>query len=547
MPDAPIPRDPTRDTRTPEELAPRKPSPEDLARRQIGTTEVSGRGALVLVVVAIALVFVPPSLHLSSGAAESWADFLEPPRRLDSATALHDLLVERIAALEEGLEDSSPIREAVRAPYHRLLVATRFGTPQVAVGRDGWLYLRSGLAHLTGPPALAPRRESAISPNPSRLRTVDPRPALVALDRDLHERGIRLLVVLAPTKAAVVPGPLVGPDGPKAPLANPSTTEILGGLREAGLDVLDGTTVLAPLGPAAFLRVDSHWSPAGVDAVAEAIAERVDRLGLAFADPPKAASERSVVVSSVGDLGRLVDATTEEEVTIRPVTLEGEEARIPGAEVLVVGDSFSNVFSSEHLDWGADAGLAERLASRLGRPVDRLAVDDGGDVESRQALARAAAGSRLDRVRVLVLELAARELSGGHWPIVPLSRAEPTKSGTNARTQRPGPSAELLRVEVLASAESNRDGPSPYRDELVALRVRVLEPDERGELLLYGRSRIDGEPGPFARTPTGAVLEVRVVAWEDAEDEERSLQRIELDDDSWLLPASLILSGPELP
>jgi alginate O-acetyltransferase complex protein AlgJ len=94
--------------------------------------------------------------------------------------------------------------------------------------------------------------------------------------------------------------------------------------------------------------------------------------------------------------------------------------RDPAAEVLVLGDSFTNVFSQPELGWGTGAGLAEQLSFLLQRPVDRIAVNAGGAYASRQALARelAAGRDRLRGKRVLVYELAARELASGDWRLV---------------------------------------------------------------------------------------------------------------------------------
>jgi hypothetical protein len=89
------------------------------------------------------------------------------------------------------------------------------------------------------------------------------------------------------------------------------------------------------------------------------------------------------------------------------------------AEVLLLGDSFTNVFSQPEMGWGEAAGLAPHLALALGdgHGVDVIAQNDSGAFATRQELARAlAAGTdRLQGKRVVVWELAARELSVGNW------------------------------------------------------------------------------------------------------------------------------------
>jgi alginate O-acetyltransferase complex protein AlgJ len=89
----------------------------------------------------------------------------------------------------------------------------------------------------------------------------------------------------------------------------------------------------------------------------------------------------------------------------------------PNADVLLLGDSFTNVFSLEGMGWGAASGLAPHLSLALGRPVDVIAQNDSGAFATRQALARELAGGidRLAGKRVVVWEFASRELSVGDW------------------------------------------------------------------------------------------------------------------------------------
>ena len=89
----------------------------------------------------------------------------------------------------------------------------------------------------------------------------------------------------------------------------------------------------------------------------------------------------------------------------------------PGAEVLLLGDSFTNVYSVPELGWGEGAGLAEQLAFALERPVDRIAVNAGGAWTARQRLvAELRRGSdRLAGKRLVVYEFAVRELTSGDW------------------------------------------------------------------------------------------------------------------------------------
>ena len=73
----------------------------------------------------------------------------------------------------------------------------------------------------------------------------------------------------------------------------------------------------------------------------------------------------------------------------RILTADGRPWRPdPTADVLLLGDSFTNIFSLEAMGWGTAAGLAEQLSFVLGRPVDRLVQNANGAFATREALAR---------------------------------------------------------------------------------------------------------------------------------------------------------------
>ena len=59
------------------------------------------------------------------------------------------------------------------------------------------------------------------------------------------------------------------------------------------------------------------------------------------------------------------------------------------ADVLLLGDSFTNVYSDAAMGWGESAGFAEHLSLALGRPLDVLAENGGGAAAVRLSLARA--------------------------------------------------------------------------------------------------------------------------------------------------------------
>ena len=86
--------------------------------------------------------------------------------------------------------------------------------------------------------------------------------------------------------------------------------------------------------------------------------------------------------------------------------------------MLVLGDSFSNIYSLESMGWGTSAGFVEQLSYALRRPIDRLVQNDQGAFATRAMLQRDP--RRLDGKRVVVYQFAARELAFGDWKVLDL-------------------------------------------------------------------------------------------------------------------------------
>ena len=62
--------------------------------------------------------------------------------------------------------------------------------------------------------------------------------------------------------------------------------------------------------------------------------------------------------------------------------------RDPKSEILLLGDSFTNIFSLVNMGWGEGAGLAEHLSLALGLPMDAITRNDAGSFATREMLAK---------------------------------------------------------------------------------------------------------------------------------------------------------------
>lgn len=467
----------------------------------------------------------------------------------DGPVAADRTLLAAMETFETALEETSPLR-ARTLPVVQWLLTTwgGVGNETVYVGREGWLFYRPGVDYVTGPPFLDPqvlRRRALAGPSWEKRPQPDPRPALLDLAQQLRARDIDLLVLPVPSKAMIEPGRFAAgavrtgiTDGA---LHNPSFAAFRADLEAAGIAVFDPTPLLLTrqaAGQETFLHTDSHWHPAAMDAVAAAVAARLEGKDTG---PPQAWTRRSHAHQAQGDLATLLRLPPEQEryppetVSLLPVTDEAGTpwAPDPAAAVLLLGDSFTNVFSQDDLGWGTGAGLAEQLSYHLGRGVDRIALNDGGATGSRRALARQLAGGedRLAGKRVVVYQLAVRELAGGDWQLVPL----PTPpSGEPAATPAGSGEEQRIRGRLRAVAALPAPGTTPYREALVALHLEAVEtlagPAVEKEILVYTWGLRDGRPTAAATLTPGERLTLTVVPWRRVEDDLGGLQRLELTD-----------------
>lgn len=193
--------------------------------------------------------------------------------------------------------------------------------------------------------------------------TNDPFAAIVDFRDQLAARGIRLVVMPVPNKESVYPDRLTSRAEVRRGVLAPRTQALLDRLRAANVEVIDlfkgfgearqqtGSAPQASL----YLAQDTHWSPAGVDRAAKAVARRLLELG--WVQPGQVDySERSAPVPRLGDVLRMLQVpriesrVTPETVPSVQVTRRdnGELCKdAPDAEILVLGDSFVRIYQQD--------------------------------------------------------------------------------------------------------------------------------------------------------------------------------------------------------
>ncbi len=442
---------------TPSSLPTPGPTREEIAKIEVGHTAVDPRTARLLVaafVVAVALVPLAEWLGAqalrTAGQATAWSHLQDLPRGMRARAAearaagastwgrlvaANRVALGAFSAFEIALEDESRLGQALRPPAQLVMTGLLgAGNERVYPGRDGWLFYRPDVDYVTGRPFLDPKELARRIRNAAEWDqppAPDPRDAIVRFARDLEARGITLVVMPTPVKPGVHPDKLdASYERGTAVLHNPSYGTLVDDLRQAGVIVFEPVARAgAPGSESTYLATDTHWRPETMEEVAARLAAFLrERVDLSPVDDPRYLVER-VEVTNRGDIERMLDLPgaaslfPPETVFLRRVLREDGSLwrSSPDADVLVLGDSFSNIYSLETMEWGTSAGFVEQLSYALRRPVDRLIQNDQGAFATREMLRHQP--PRLAGKRVVVWQFAERELSFGDWKALPLPDA----------------------------------------------------------------------------------------------------------------------------
>lgn len=413
MPPVPSPVDPS--------------SREAEARAEMARTRVGRAAAWALVglpLAALALALALEGSAIARGESRMLGALAVPsPHAASPLVRWNARLLAHARAIENRFDEGSALARAIR-PWGQLVLtaALRYGNEESYVGRDAFLVYRADYDHLTARGGLA------------ALGSGDPVSAALGFADELARRGIALVLLPVPVKPSIAPRRFAA-GAPEAPLPSARDREFAEALalRSTELHYFDPTPLLlARHGETPpYLERDTHWRPEAMDAVARELAMRLR----ALADPPLGDparwSEGEVLVDGTGDSAQLLGLPAshlfyaKERVTLRPVrSTEGASWRPErNAPVLLLGDSFTAIYSTPELGFGGSAGFAERLSFHLGLPVDRILENAGGASATREALARDP--GRLDGVRAVVWQFAARELTVGDWRETPFEARSP--------------------------------------------------------------------------------------------------------------------------
>jgi len=247
-------------------------------------------------------------------------------------------------------------------------------------------------------------------------------------------------------------------------------------------------------------------------------------------------------VAGLGDLFQMLRLPARQnvyfpqKVTVRQVLVSNtmwHPSRQAG--VLLLGDSFCNIFSLGPMGWGESAGFAEHLSRALGgQPLDCILRNSDAAFATREILSRELARGR-DRLagkKVVVWEFAARELAFGNWKLLPLNTGMPQP--VHFFSPKPG-EENVVTGTVEAISGVPLPGSVPYKDHIVTVHLIDVtgppqSPAESLQALVCLWSMRDNVWTPAARLRFGDRVTVRLRAWADVAAQYETINRSELDD-----------------
>jgi alginate O-acetyltransferase complex protein AlgJ len=545
----------------------RKVSREDEAEMALKNSAFTGPSRLLLIVLFILTILSVPTIQFAYEKSRPQTDsrlgtfnlYKAYPawkkiRTVRGPRGLWRLLPRgaELKAAEKELETESVVSEWLLPRVQLALVKLGAGNEQVYLGRDGWLFYRPDVDYVTGPPFLGPK----VMTHRSQTAAVQPDPvkAIVAFRDQLTARGIELVVLPVPTKATIEGERLslrartdkLLENDSFAAFENESFGEFQRRLSAAGVQVLDPAPLLMDRKAGSnnlpqFLEKDTHWRPEAMEFIASRLAWLINS-----AEPHGETGPLRIApaeISGRGDIARMlkllpgdqnIDAL--QRVPIRQVSERDNPWRpTREADILLLGDSFANIFSLAGLGWGESAGLAEHLSAALGgRPIDCILRNSDASFATREILSRelARGKDRLAGKKWVIWEFAARELAFGDWKMLEMKLGQPAPA--KFFVPKAGQSATATgTIEAISAVP--RPGSVPYQDHILALHLSDLAVDGRDgtetlEAFVYAESMRDNVLTPIAHLRPGDRVTLRLRPWTDVSDRYEKINRSEIDD-----------------
>lgn len=544
---------------------------EEIAVQEIGQTDIGGRNAGILVFLFLLTILLVPCIQISSWVVAGMPKDVEkqfpmlraallPLRAVQGISEAHGTLWNRLSAgnrvmlseiqgIESDLKEVSVVGNSIRPPVQYALMRLGWGNEKVLLGSSGWLFFKTAVDSLTGAPFLDQEAEARRVRGTASWETPptpDPIPAIQEFAGQLSERNIELILLPIPVKAGVIPEKLSPKFKAQGILHNSSWNKFLFRLKESNIRIEGVDNILSHDEPT-FLKTDTHWRWDAMDAVAQQLS--VELRGLKV-EATSTFTEKTEKISHQGDLYQMLPMLSpsffpKEDLDVHPVSRSGASHSEAKASVLLMGDSFSNIYSDPELGWGSRAGLGVRLAFHLQAPVEEIVLNNNGAYATRLELIRRLSRdpSFLDSIRFVIWEFTERELSFGDWRSLELGEKSRETASFVALAQ-----GESRRIHGLIEAMGEIPDPdeAAYPDYLLALHLIDVLPEkaanpsgssEKREALVFVWAMRDYRLLPGAHHHEGDSISLEIQPWADVSAELGSVTRGEIFDQRLLAQA----------
>ena len=500
------------------------------AVKELGSTQIKRNVSIVsLVIFSVTLLSVPICQLISDGLrGEPFHIF-----RVINLFPVPNLT--EIEQYEDTLEEESVLTHWLLPSVQTILTQVfLIGNEQAYLGRDGWLFYRADI-------------DSLITPDSQKTASTA-LAAIIDFKRQLQARDITLIVVPTPVKPTIHPEKFsTRSRTANAPIQNPSYAAFVEALMAEGVLVYDPSPLLfaAARREPQYLKTDTHWKPEAMEPVAKHLAAFIEDKVQLSSDPSFTCLKTPADTTNIGDIAKMLKLPEDqslfpsEHVTRHVVQTPSGNLWQPvqASEILFLGDSFSNIYSLAGMGWGDSAGFVEHLSAALARPIDKIVINAGGADATRQALVRALnrEHDRLAGKRVLVYQLATRELFSGDWKLLSIPQVQ------TAEQSQMTPIDQSEDIVVTATIKAKTEPPTPrtvpYSECIIALHLENLETTNLpAEFVVFLWGMRENRWTAAATFKVEQEIELRLRPWTAVETEYGSYNRKELEtEDAWLL------------
>ena len=363
------------------------------------------------IVLFLLVCTIPPLVRNITGGFDAFTALFNKPA--DVTLPAH------LRQAEKKIEDA-PFTDVPRRQFQDIATKLlREGNNKTYIGHDGMLFLRPGIEALTSTGPLQPAPLGPAS-DPSLKGWRGPKDAILKFADDLEERGIKLFFVPVPIKPTFYVENVTGRPA-KQPAIHPDREAFVAELEGHGaITVFSSNNYMWENREAKqYLLQDTHWTPDTMRFFAEAVSTRLQEF--------EGKSNYEVITeirSHIGDLVENLDLPDGSQIfspesaeleIVRDLESGERPAKNMRSPVVVIGDSFVNIFDDPELGFGdgsgdrIGAGFAQHLSRMLKSPVDVIAINGQASTQVRQQFASRPDNQVRDK-KVVVWLIAERDL-----------------------------------------------------------------------------------------------------------------------------------------